>query len=223
MNGLLPDTYAIHRADREDGRRGGGVVLIFKQCLNVKRKEKVSYSQFECIICSLVINKLSLCIIVVYRPPPSPENHLNTNTFLTEWAEFLSHYVTDTVELIVVGDINLHLDAHSHCHTKAMMQTLESCGLQQHIRDPTHYCGHILDVLISRDSSTLLPACEVRDIGLSDNNGNTMNGHYAITCEIKQRMSSTKSKSVSYRKLKAIDITQFRNSLQASLTLSNLG
>ena len=79
--------------------------------------------------------------------------------------------------------------------------------------------GHILDVLISRDSSTLVSACEVRDIGLSDNNGNTMNGNYAITCEIKQRMSSTKSKLVSYRKLKAIDITQFRNSLQASLTL----
>ena len=91
VNGLLPDTYAIHRADREDGRRGGGVALIFKQCLNVKRKEKVSYSQFECIICSLVINKLSLCIIVVYKPPPSPDNHLNTNTFLTEWADFLSH------------------------------------------------------------------------------------------------------------------------------------
>ena len=165
------------------------------------------------------VSYVSYVSYVVYRPPPSPENHLNTNTFLTEWAEFLSHYVTDTVELIVVGDINLHLDAHSHCHTKAMMQTLESCGLQQHIRDPTHYCGHILDVLISRDSSTLLSACEVRDIGLSDNNGNTMNGHYAITCEIKQRMSSTKSKSVSYRKLKAIDIRQFRNSLQASLTL----
>ena len=47
-----------------------------------------------------------------------------------------------------------------------------------------------------------------------------MNGHYAIACEIKQRMSSTKSKSVSYRKFKAINITQFRNSLQASLTLA---
>ena len=125
---------------------------------------------------------------------------MNTNTFLTEWAEFLSHYVTDTVELIVIGDINLHLDAHSHCHTKAMMQTLESCGLQQHIRNP-------------------LSACEVRDIGLSDNNGNIMNGHYAITCEIKQRMSSSKSKSVSNCKFRAIDITQYRNSLQASLTL----
>ena len=47
VNGLLPDTYAIHWADREDGRRGGGVALIFKQCINVKSKEKVSYSQFE--------------------------------------------------------------------------------------------------------------------------------------------------------------------------------
>ena len=32
-SGLLLDDYTIHRADRTDGRRGGGVALIYKQCL----------------------------------------------------------------------------------------------------------------------------------------------------------------------------------------------
>ena len=53
VNGLLPDTYRIHRADRADradGRRGGGITLIYKDCLNVKRKEIVKCSQFECIV-----------------------------------------------------------------------------------------------------------------------------------------------------------------------------
>ena len=44
VNGLLPDTYRIHRADRADGRRGGGIALIYKDCLNVKRKEIVKCS-----------------------------------------------------------------------------------------------------------------------------------------------------------------------------------
>ena len=36
VNGLLPDTYRIHRADRDDGRRGGGVALIYKESLSIK-------------------------------------------------------------------------------------------------------------------------------------------------------------------------------------------
>ena len=28
VNGLVPDSYNIHRADREDGRRGGGIAII---------------------------------------------------------------------------------------------------------------------------------------------------------------------------------------------------
>ena len=42
-SGLLPDGYAIHRADRTDGRRGGGVALIYKQCLDIKcNKSQIS-------------------------------------------------------------------------------------------------------------------------------------------------------------------------------------
>ena len=69
----------------------------------------------------------------MYRPPPSPVNQLNTNVFLREWAEFLSQYTTSTAELIIVEDINIHLDNTTHPHTTDMMHTLQSCGLQQHI------------------------------------------------------------------------------------------
>ena len=30
VNGLLPEGYNIIRADRDDGRRGGGVAIIYK-------------------------------------------------------------------------------------------------------------------------------------------------------------------------------------------------
>ena len=110
VNGLLPDGYAIYRADRTDGRRGGGVALIYKQCLDIKCNKTVKYAQFEYLLCSIVVNNSSISIVVVYRPPPSQENQLNTNTFLNEWDEFLSDFSTTTNEVVIVGDLNIHLD-----------------------------------------------------------------------------------------------------------------
>ena len=85
--------------------------------------------QFECIVCFIAAEKTSTYICIVYRPPPSPVNQLNTSVFLREWAEFLSQYTTSTAELIIVGDINIHLDNTTHPHTTDMMHTLQSCGL----------------------------------------------------------------------------------------------
>ena len=48
-------------------------------------------------------------------------------------------------------------------YSQRMQQTIESCGLQQHIDQATHYLGHTLDILITRDTSNIVAACEVRD------------------------------------------------------------
>ena len=83
VNDLLPEGYNIFRADRDDGRRGGGVAIIYKNYLKIKRTKSIRYSQFECLMCTLTINSLSIHLIVIYRPPPSQENQLKTIDFLT--------------------------------------------------------------------------------------------------------------------------------------------
>ena len=162
VNGLVPNSYNIHRADREDGRCGGGIAIKYKEHLNITRTRNTKYSQLECFICSLVINNSSIYLITIYRPPSSQQNELSTSTFLAEWAEFISQYTTSPAELVIMGDLNIHLDNTTHPHTQKMMQTLENCNLVQHIKESTHYCGHTLDVLIGRDESTLISACEVQ-------------------------------------------------------------
>ena len=117
INGLLPDNYSIYRVDRDDDRRGEGVALIYKNSLKIKTKEIVKYVQFENLICNLVINNSSVSLALVYRPPPSQENLLNTNTFLVEWAKFLSDFTTTTSEVVIVGDLTIHLDNTTHHHT----------------------------------------------------------------------------------------------------------
>ena len=71
--------------------------------------------QFEYLICNLVINNSSVSLAVV--------NLLNTNTFLVEWTEFHSDFITTTSEVVIVGDLNIHHDNTTHHHTIAMERT----------------------------------------------------------------------------------------------------
>ena len=87
---------------------------IYKNSLKIKTKEVVKYVQFEYLICNLVIDNSSVSLAVVYRPPPSQENLLNTNTFLVEWAEFLANFTTTTNKIVIVGDLNIHLGNTIH-------------------------------------------------------------------------------------------------------------
>ena len=129
VNGLLPEGYNILRADKDDGRRGRGVAIIYKNNLKIKRTKSIRYSQFECLMCTLTINNLLVHLIVIYRPPTSQENQLKTKDFLTEWADFISNQTTSSAELVIMSDLNIHLDntthPHTHPHTRSMMQTLE--------------------------------------------------------------------------------------------------
>ena len=66
-----------------------------------------------------------------------------------------------------------------------------------------------------------MSAIDVKDIGLCDDNGNLVNGHYAITCILHHHAAEIKSKSVSYRQLKSINTARFKQDIQASAILNN--
>ena len=173
--------------------------------------------------CTLTYNNSVIDIIIVYRPPPTQRNQLHTNEFLEEWTEFLSHHTSTTAGLVVVGDLNIHMDNASHSHTKAMTQILQSNGLQQHVHEPTHCGGHTLDVIMSRDNDTLVSNVQVKDIGLCDDNGTLINDHYAIICDLtKLKSCQVQQKSVSYRKFKDINLERFKEDIQRSSVLSNV-
>ena len=99
---------------------------------------------------------------------------------MSEFSEFLSQCVITTHELIIIGDINIHLDTSDSTHTLKFIELLQTNGLQQHVKDPTHYLGHTLDVVISRDTSAVVRDVKVTDIGLSDDKGTVIHDHFAV-------------------------------------------
>ena len=58
---------------------------------------------------------------------------------------------------------------------KRFKDLLSSFGLHQHVHEPTHKHGHCLDLLITRDTTSLLSNIEIMP-GLSD--------HCAVVCNI---------------------------------------
>lgn len=222
INGLVPDGYSILRADRSDGRHGGGVAVLYKQNIHIKLTKCATYTTFECLSCLLTIHNTTTLIHVIYRPPPSKSNGLTTNSFLTEWAEFLSQATVAPSDMLIIGDLNIHLDNKTHPHTIEMNHVFDTNGLIQHIDKPTHYKNHILDVLISRVDSTLVKSFDVRDIGICDNDGQPKKDHYGIECELHCQRPTCMKKLVHYRKLRQIDVHQFCADILSSTTLTDM-
>jgi len=152
-----------------------------------------------------------LQLVVIYRPPPSKQNGLKTATFLEdEWPLFLSNFSTNDRKLILVGDLNFHLDNVANHDTIKFNSTLQSCGMRQHVNEPTHVAGHTLDVLITRDTDSIVSNISVSDPGISDGSGKTSRDHYAVTFLAAAAKPAPIRKTLTYRKTKSIDVGDFR-------------
>ena len=46
-------------------------------------------TQFELLDCIIKVNKLSTRLVVVYRPPPSRNNGLRYENFVTKWSSYI--------------------------------------------------------------------------------------------------------------------------------------
>ena len=135
------------------------------------------------------MQEYSLRLVVVYRPPPSKENGLKTSEFLNEeWPKFLAKYTVTDKNIIIIpvitGDLNFHLDNFTNYDTVKFTSVLQSFGMMQHVKGPTHVLGQTLDVIITRDTDKNLSNIEVIDPGLSDGTGKVSKDHFAVTFKV---------------------------------------
>jgi len=112
--------------------------------------------------------------------------------------------------LLITGDFNIHVNVPSDPDAARFLELLTSLGLEQHVDKPTHISGHMLHLIITRCSDSLLCAKPIADYLFSD--------HITVLCDLKLGKPPPKVKQVSYRKIKDID----REKLQAELSSSEL-
>ncbi len=68
-------------------------------------------------------------IIIVHRPPPSPDNHLTVRQFLSEFSSFLEQQVLLSGELLLIGDFNFHVDDNSGYYANQFQALIQRFGL----------------------------------------------------------------------------------------------
>ena len=112
---------------------------------------------------------------------------------------------TASGSLLIAGDFNLRVNDVRDTTATRFLQLIESFNLKQHVCEPTHRNGHILDLLITRADESIASAVNVTDPSLSD--------HLAVRCCLSLPKTAFERKEIQYRKLKSVDISLFRSDL----------
>ncbi|XP_030851782.1 uncharacterized protein LOC115928576 [Strongylocentrotus purpuratus] len=210
LGNCIPEGYTFNHKDRQ-GKGGGGVGLLFKSSLSVKSEAVQHFMSFEAYQARVSCQSRSLILLVIYRPDIVEEQgqRIPYSLFLEEFATLLDSFVLDPSEVVLTGDFNVWVDDFNDVRARQFMNILSSYGMKQLVREGTHLHGHTLDLLITRDSATLVSDVSVI-LGVSD--------HHAVQCNLDLRKPSTSRRTVTTRPLRSMNREQFRSGVHESLS-----
>ena len=128
-------------------------------------------------------------------------------SFFSELQDLLVYLASLPHDLVLMGDLNLHLESSSS-DVRQLTGILESFDLNQHVNFPTHIHGHSLDVMI------FCNRCDVLSVSPSD----AISDHFSVIADLKipTDHSHTVPQTITYRKLKAINLEAFKADINNS-------
>ena len=142
----------------------------------------------------------------------------SNTVFFDQWSAFLDDIMLDMHDIIITGDLNFHLDIPTQLDVKRFPETLCDRGMKQLVNEATHSKGHILDVVIVRDNTCIVPALpKVYDPCLCNTHGNSSGDHLAISYDVNARKPSEVRKTTTFRRLRQINVSDFMTDI-ASLS-----
>ena len=107
--------------------------------------------------------------------------------------------------LVITGDFNIHVDIPSE--SIQFSELLLSLSLIQHVNQPTHEKGHILDLIITRSADNIILSDPAPVHLFSD--------HFSISCNLSLSKPSLSSHVVTYRP-KSINLPTLHADLASS-------
>lgn len=201
------DTHSFFHHARHD-RHGGGLGLLFRKTIAVKKLDGGEKSSFESSEWQIMSGSLRATLIIIYRPPYSAAHPITPRVFFDEFGSYLESVILSPGSLILTGDFNFHDDVASDPDARVFGDLLASMGLKQHVKVQTHISGHILDLEITREHDSVIASNPVADRYLCD--------HASVLCKLNTSKPRHVVKEVSYRQLKVTDSDELRAELRNS-------
>lgn len=115
----------------------------------------IKESSFEVSEWLVDVRSTRLRIVIIYRLPFSPVHPVSISTFFAEFSDYLESVMSNE-PLVLLGDVNIHVDVPTDMDAIQFRDLLDSMSLQQHVKQPTHIHGHTLDLLITRQSDVII-------------------------------------------------------------------
>jgi len=117
----------------------GGVCLFYASFLGAREVTLPTYrSGLEALAVYIHGARRNALFIVLYRPGSS----VVTNAFFDDFADVLERTSTFACPLVILGDINIHVDNVDDQDTVKFLTILDSHGLTQHVSSATQSLGH---------------------------------------------------------------------------------
>ena len=197
---ILPNGFVFYRKDRPT--RGGGVLIAVKSA--VPSSSLPSPTDIEVISVEVGINH-DLVLCSIYVPPDSPVSLISSLVL------YLSSLVSSYNRCIFVGDFNFPDISWSSLLGSSMSSNvfcefIFDCNLTQHVTQPTHKKGNILD-LVFTSSSVNIKHLSVNPQLLSE-----FSDHFIISFDVSFSPSANISKSLcvfDFSKTNFTDICSF--------------
>lgn len=204
---ITPPGYQLLDVPRTTGR-GGGVALLAKDALTLKKqKVSVETTSYECMEV-LVDGSGLIRILIIYRPPSSTKTGKPPSIFFEEFTKHLDYLCTASGKLVILGDFNFHLDQLENDDVKSLQNIIEMFNLNQHVKASTHTKGHILDLVMTRTDELQITDFHIHGPIVSD--------HSAISFFIPYDVPTRPKQTFQFRNLKSIDPVEFSNDVLAS-------
>jgi hypothetical protein len=168
--GSVPKHYTFLRADRVK-KKGGGLVLTAAPEFNIKKVPvPFQMKSFEFLMSEISYrhktSNISIFIGVIYRPPGP------YSSFLNEWETLLTH-LNHIPNVLLLGDFNIHFDC---VNEHPFQKSLAEFGWSQHVYGATHEKGHTLDLVLTRNGSSLF----IEHLSIHP----SVSDHFFICCDI---------------------------------------
>ncbi|KAL8599762.1 hypothetical protein ACOMHN_042526 [Nucella lapillus] len=208
---LTPLGFSIKSMPRTTGT-GGGVAVLYRNSLvsNINFVNLDSpYRTFQMCEVHLQYQGQSLLFVCLYRPPPSKKNKLTPKMFVDD-VEDLIDTLVPLPKFTLLGDINLWYDSVSDHYACTLKSKLSDQNLSQLVNVLTQKKGHILDWIITNQPEDIIDLTVV-DKQISD--------HFLISFSLRLCKPRRRTREVTSRKLKDIDLDVFKADVTTSLSI----
>ena len=148
---ITQGAYKCITSNRAGSKKRGGFALLYKSEIKCKDVNLMIKSLFECSGWKLDFNNKNLLVIGIYHL--SNTKNCSNQVFINELLKMLEEIQSCNLQLIIMGNFNLHVNNKEDNDVQQFLDMLQASGLHQLVEFMAHKHGNILDFVIIESAS----------------------------------------------------------------------